>query len=52
MNVGGLHVSNDLEWRKGFSGILPGKFSDNGNNVTGAWHYPDGDYEAIITSIK
>lgn len=38
---------------RGSPAYYRGKFSEDGNTLTGAWHYPgDGGYEAISTRVR
>ena len=36
---------------RGSPAYYEGAFSEDGNVLRGAWHYPDGGYEAISTRV-
>jgi hypothetical protein len=49
MDEEGLTIWMD---KKGSSGYMKGKFSDDGNTINIEWFYPGGGYKATATKVK
>ena len=44
---------DDLGWGEGLTGLYKGRFSDDGNTMTGEWVYPGGGrYASTATRVE